>query len=227
MASRNKASVPTLVNDAENDVRRRCDPQPSVSPGVIMKDQFANHEIVVLALYLLGGETSNVDTEDIAVKANEIAPGRFSWRKFPEQINIDAVRKRLWDAMKPEKGALLVGSEKDGWVLTENGIRFGQRNAKAAIGDLPQKERLSLREKQQRRVEYERILAHETFAKAKLSGIDSITAQEAEAFFRIDDYVIGTARQRKVQRLLNVFLSDPEISSIVKRLAEKVRMIQP
>jgi hypothetical protein len=192
-----------------------------------MKDQFANHEIVVLALYLLGGETSNVDTEDIAVKANEIAPGRFSWRKFPEQINIDAVRKRLWDAMKPEKGALLVGSEKDGWVLTENGIRFGQRNAKAAIGDLPQKERLSLREKQQRRVEYERILAHETFAKAKLSGIDSITAQEAEAFFRIDDYVIGTARQRKVQRLLNVFLSDPEISSIVKRLAEKVRMIQP
>jgi hypothetical protein len=143
-----------------------------------MKDQFANHEIVVLALYLLGGESGNIDTEDIAVKANEIAPGRFSWRKFPEQINIDAVRKRLWDAMKKEKGALLAGSEKDGWVLTEEGIRFGQKNSKIVIGDAPQKERLNLREKQRRRVEYERILAHETFAKAKLSGIDSITAQE-------------------------------------------------
>jgi hypothetical protein len=192
-----------------------------------MKDQFANHEIVVLALYLLGGESGNIDTEDIAVKANEIAPGRFSWRKFPEQINIDAVRKRLWDAMKKEKGALLTGSEKDGWVLTEEGIRFGQKSSKTVIGDAPQKERLNLREKQRRRVEYERILAHETFAKAKLSGIDSITAQEAEAFFRIDDYVIGAARQRKVQRLLNTFWSDPEISSIIKSLAEKVRMIQP
>jgi hypothetical protein len=192
-----------------------------------MKDQLANHEIVVLALYLLGGESGNVDTEDIAVKANEIAPGRFSWRKFPEQINIDAVRKRLWDAMKKEKGALLVGSEKDGWVLTEEGIRFGQKNSKTVIGDTPQKERLNLREKQRRRVEYERILSHETFAKAKLSGIDSITAQEAEAFFRIDGYVIGAARQRKVQRLLNTFWSDPEISSIIKRLAEKVRMVQP
>jgi hypothetical protein len=192
-----------------------------------MKDQFANHEIVVLALYLLGGESGPVDTEDIAVKANEIAPGRFSWRKFPDQINIDTVRKRLWDAMKTEKGALLVGSEKDGWVLTENGMRFGQQNSKTVMGDMPPKERLSLREKQRRRVEYDRILAHETFAKAKLSGIGSITPQEAEAFFRIDDYVIGAARQRKVQRLLNAFCSDPEISSIIKRLSEKVRMIQP
>ena len=41
----------------------------------------SNHEIVTLALYLLGGDTQYVDTEDIAVKANEVAPGRFTWRR--------------------------------------------------------------------------------------------------------------------------------------------------
>ncbi len=57
----------------------------------------ANHEIVTLAVFLLRGDTRRVDTEDIAVKANELAHGRFTWRKYPDQINIDAVRKRLWE----------------------------------------------------------------------------------------------------------------------------------
>ena len=78
----------------------------------------ANHEVVVLAAYLTGAESTSVDTEDIAIKANDLAPGRFGWRKYKEQINIDAVRKRLWDAAKPEKGAYLIGSDKLGWRLT-------------------------------------------------------------------------------------------------------------
>jgi hypothetical protein len=41
----------------------------------------SNHAIVTLAVYLLGGETQRIDTEDIAVKANEIAPGCFAWRR--------------------------------------------------------------------------------------------------------------------------------------------------
>src|SRR6266581_8340933 len=87
----------------------------------------ANHEIVTLAVYLLGGDTQRVDTEDIAIKANELAPGRFTWRKYPNQINIDTVRKRLWDARKDEKGGLVIGNEKDGWQLTENGVKFAKR----------------------------------------------------------------------------------------------------
>jgi len=55
----------------------------------------ANHEIVTIAVFLLGGESHAVDTEDIAVKANEIAPGRFSWRKYPDQINIETVSETI------------------------------------------------------------------------------------------------------------------------------------
>src|SRR3989344_6922978 len=92
--------------------------------------KLSNREIVTLAVYLLGGETQRIDTEDIAVKANEIAPGRFAWRKYPEQINIDVVRKRLWDATKPEKGEFLFGTEKEGWLLTSKGLQFSKKMIK-------------------------------------------------------------------------------------------------
>jgi hypothetical protein len=93
------------------------------------KLDLANHEIVVLAAYLSGAWYRCADTEDIAVKANEIAPGRFSWRKYKDQINIDTVRKRLWDATKHEKGAYLIGTEKGGWLVTEIGCQFAEANA--------------------------------------------------------------------------------------------------
>ena len=75
---------------------------------------FSNIEIVTIAVYLLGGDSKYVDTEDIAIKTNELAPGRFTWRKYPEQINIDNVRKRLSDAKNVKKGGFLLGSFKKG-----------------------------------------------------------------------------------------------------------------
>src|ERR1700675_4146129 len=93
----------------------------------------SNHQIVVIAAYLVGSDSKRVDTEDIAVKANEIAPGRFTWRKYPQQINIETVRKRLWDACKPDKGGYILGSEKEGWVLTEAGVKFARKSVGAVI----------------------------------------------------------------------------------------------
>jgi hypothetical protein len=64
----------------------------------------ANHEIVTLAVYLLGGDSQRIDTEDIAKKVNELAPGRFTWRKYLDQINIENVRTFLSDAKKSKNG---------------------------------------------------------------------------------------------------------------------------
>src|SRR5436190_9077717 len=91
------------------------------------RHELANHELVVLAAYLAGAQSQSADTEDIAVKANELAPGRFTWRKYKDQINIDTVRKRLWDATKEERGGLLIGSEKTGWRLTKSGYDFAKK----------------------------------------------------------------------------------------------------
>jgi hypothetical protein len=82
----------------------------------------SNHQIVTLAVYLLGGDAQRIETEDIAVKANELAPGRFAWRKYPDQINIENVRTFLSDAKKPKNGAYLIEAGKDGWILTEAGL---------------------------------------------------------------------------------------------------------
>ena len=43
------------------------------------------------------------------------------------------------------------------------------------------------------------------------------------AFFRIDDYVIGNAREEKITRILNSFSDDPDLGAFLKMLAEKVR----
>ena len=55
-----------------------------------MNRELASHEIVTIAVYLLGGEREPVDTEDVAKKANELAPGRFTWRKYKDQIKAES-----------------------------------------------------------------------------------------------------------------------------------------
>jgi len=188
-----------------------------------VKDGFANHEIVTVAVYLLGGQTTSVDTEDIAVKANEIAPGRFTWRKYPDQINIDTVRKRLWDAMRPEKGAYLIGSEKSGWSLTERGRRFAESHVQA-LGETNLSRRpLSAKDRNWARAEKARMLVDRAFGKYVAGTRNAITPQEAEGFFRLDDYVMGVARQRKLNRILNIFGDDPELGQAVQDLAAMVR----
>jgi len=51
-------------------------------------NSFSNKEIGILSVYLLGGESKYIDTEDIAIKADALAPGRFLWRKYKNQINM-------------------------------------------------------------------------------------------------------------------------------------------
>ena len=189
-------------------------PQPKLHRAL------ANHEIVVIAAYLVGSDSKRVDTEDIAVKANEIAPGRFTWRKYPQQINIDTVRKRLWDACKPDKGGYILGSEKEGWILTETGVLFARKNTGAIVGT---KKRLSLKERAWVQSERKRLIATEAFKKFSQPNESAITSRDAEGFFRIDNYVEKDAREEKLLRILNAFGDDPELGPAVKRFAEIVR----
>lgn len=185
-----------------------------------MSMELANHEIVVIAAFLAGAETQRTDTEDIAVKANEIAPKRFTWRKYPSQINIEAVRKRLWDACKPEKGGYLVGSERKGWLLTEAGAAFARKCSRSL--QIADKKRTSLDERRWLRTERVRLLASETYTKFKSGQLSAISAREAKGFFRIDEYVSEEGERNKVLRLLNAFGEDRDLGPAVKHLADIV-----
>jgi hypothetical protein len=183
----------------------------------------ANHEVVVLATYLAGGRTGYTDTEDIAIKANEIAPGRFTWRKYKEQINIETVRKRLWDATKAEKGGFLVGSERDGWLLTQTGLKFCKKHLRLLKVSDGSSTRRSQREQTWISRERVRMLAESAYQKFAAGQMTTITPVEAERFFRVDDYVVGTARKTKIERSIAAFAADPLLGEATRRVAELVR----
>ena len=178
----------------------------------------SNSEIVVIAALRAGAAGVHVDTEDIAVKANEIGPGRFSWKKYPDQINIDSVRKRLWDA---RKRGHLVGSERDGWLITETGATLARKYRRSLT--VEKKIRLSLNERKWRRMEKARLLASVAHQKFRSGQMSCITAREAEGFFRIDAYVGKSAMENKILRVVNVFSDDREIGPTVRHVASLVR----
>ena len=164
------------------------------------KHELANHEVVVLAAYLAGAQKISADTEDIAIKANELAPGRFSWRKYKDQIDIGSVRKRLWDATQNDKGAYLIGSEGTGWRLTRAGFDFARRKIKGVVTARLGKQRKSKSEGAAQTRELKRMTSEDAFTKFAQGHQQEITRSEAERFFRIDDYVTGKARAAKIER---------------------------
>ena len=188
-----------------------------------MKKPFSNIELVTIAVYLLGGDSKYVDTEDIAVRTNELAPGRFAWRKYPDQINIQNVGKRLSDAKNPDKGGYITGSYIDGWILSENGLEFCKKRIKDLEGASISRPPLNKKEMAWRRHEKTRMLATVAFEKVNNKNPDAVTAQEAESFFRLDDYVTGKARERKLDRTINAFREDPDLNEVIEILTKKVR----
>jgi len=181
----------------------------------------ANHEIVVIAVFLLGGRTHAIDTEDVAVKANELAPGRFIWKKYPDQINLEIIRVYLSDAKKKAKGSYLSGSGTDGWLLTESGLRFARKHIKALSSNSLARESIDLKEKRWRRGERARLLGSDAYQKFMAGGIESVLPAEAAAFFRVDDYVAPEMRRRRITRIINAFGEDSALTKAIRALAHK------
>jgi hypothetical protein len=176
-------------------------------------------EIVTVIVYLLGGKTRSVHTEDVAISANEMAPGRFVWRKYPEHIDLQAVRFALENAKRDHCG-YLIGAGNEGWMLTKSGLEFSKQNAERFAGVDLSGQRLSETDKNWLRRERARMLSSEAFAKISEGRPQDVTLQEAASFFRIDEYVTGKARERKIARIKNAFHEDPELGPAVAILAK-------
>jgi len=120
-----------------------------------MKQKLVNWEIAVYALYLSGGTSTLVHTEDVALKSFELASGSFSWVRYPQHPDKDIVRVALTDARKARIGALVSGRagkgrrrvvpasrtaySSDGWMLTETGIAWVLANETRLTEALGQK----------------------------------------------------------------------------------------
>ena len=64
----------------------------------MIKNKLSNQEIVTVAIYALGSGIGTFDIETIAVKADEMAPGRFRWKTRPDLIS----DSNTWDALSNE-----------------------------------------------------------------------------------------------------------------------------
>ncbi len=180
-------------------------------------------EVVTLAVYLCGGDANVVDTEDVAVKVNEIAPGRFTWRKYPSQINIEQVRVYL-SAAKGRHG-YLAGKGRDGWSLTPAGHTWATTKGIALLGEDQSRRREERKggSVDEARWQRERARVTSTAAWARWSAGDhGIPQREAEAVFRIDDYAVGRTRDLKVGRLRALFEDDIEVAPFIEAVATVV-----
>jgi len=186
------------------------------------KKTLSSHEIVTIAVYLLGGDSKRIDTEDVAVKANQLVPGRFTWRKYRDQINIKYISAFLWDARKPKNGAYLIGADISGWMLTESGLSFAKERVKELKSSDLSRSPLSSKERSWMRRERERMLASDAFTKFSTDQSGAISLQEAESFFRVDAYVTGSAREEKLLRVMNAFGDDAELGPLIKLLTSMI-----
>lgn len=185
-------------------------------------EKLTNPQIASVAAFLLGGDVGYVDTEDIAIEADKIAPGRFRWKKHPENIDLEKVRQGCEDAKRQPNG-LLIGSPKKGWMLTQSGLAY----AKATHGNIDSRklERKPISDKDRRimRGRKARLLESAAYEKYAAGQMAEITTNEAEAFFRLDEYITGDAREKKIVQTCNMFSDDQDLGELTMILANRLR----
>jgi hypothetical protein len=184
-------------------------------------------ELVTLAVFLLGGDRKPVDTEDVAVKCHELAPTRFSWRKYPQQINLELVRVYLSAAKNPSKGGFLDGSGKTGWTLTGKGLQWAKQAAERLGAQQLDRRREETgggpRDEQRWRRERDRLLST-TAWRHWSTGTHDVPLREAKDVFRIDSYAVGRLRDLKVNRVLAMFADDAELMPFLEAMAKRIEI---
>lgn len=180
-------------------------------------------EVVTLAVYLLGGAQRAIDTEDVAAEAHKLAPGRFAWRKHPDQINLKLIKVYLSDAKT--KHSLVLGSGRTGWRLTQRGLKWCEEAAASVSAGDSSRMRAQSRsgsvDEQRWRRERSRILATGAW-KLWTSGQRAIPSADAKEVFRIDSYARGNLLETKLTRLRAMFLDDEELGPFLDHLINQL-----
>jgi hypothetical protein len=187
------------------------------------RSNLTHEQIVVLATYLAGGDAQYADTEDVAMATAKIAPGRFSWVKYPDQINIENVRRRLLDATRPESGGYVTGSQRKGWLLTESGLAFCKKHEDRFLREGDRQQRVSRAEQSWVGRERARMLKDKAFEKWASGKIEVVLPVEAERFFRIDDYMNTAERTACISRAAEAFRADETLRAAIEAISKLVR----
>jgi hypothetical protein len=165
---------------------------------MISYDSLNNYQIVTIAIAILGGDSDHIDKEDIALKAYELASNKFSWKKYPNMIDLGAVSDALRDAKKIKNGGLIIGNNVRGWMLSPSGVRFilslKQVDSDVnyqLLNDIFREISSTINIERNRLI---RTRAYELYINDKK---DKITEQDFYQFLRINEYFKSKARERR------------------------------
>ena len=170
--------------------------------------ELSKSELVTIAVALLDGDKAYVGREDVALKVNDIAPGRFNWRKYPDRIDLDAVGSALRAAKKNQNGGLLVGNNTNGWMLSPTGLKWIKTvDFEAVYHELLVEHRKTSISAS---LETERIRLLNTKAyKLFVEGnFKAITVQDFYEFARVNEYFQTKARQRRYAIVTNAVIDN-------------------
>ena len=181
---------------------------------------YANTHVVLLAVFLLGGDKMPIDIEDIAVKAFELAPARFCWKKYPDRIDIRIVTYAMKDAMRLSP-RVFIGSLKHGYMVTIEGIALLQQlhiiNSQIEIA----KDNRADTAEAIRSIELDRLLRSSAFHKFQSELTDTITKQDFYEFARINDYFPAHIRDLRFEQLKRTIKGNSDLEELWSLMCSK------
>ena len=183
-----------------------------------------NIELVTLALYQLGGTNKSIDTEDIAVKSDEIDNERFKWRnkKYKKFVDRGLILESLNAARVRKIGSFLKGNDDKGWILTTEGLKFCKNSKHKFNHTVVRKKRLSKVDKKYLIREETRIKNTEAFNKYFYGDKKNITKEEIKMLFKVDDYTSKSDLQKRIVNLLGNFQDEDNIYKLIDSYKKEV-----
>jgi hypothetical protein len=182
-----------------------------------LHEELSNVEILTLVIYWLGGAVTSVDLEDAAVEAFNLAPKKFSWIKYADQIDLRIVQYAIRDACKSDIN-YLKGTSKHGYMLTELGFEWAKKfdekkqlstaSRKMSPSDLIDKEIMRL----QATRAYQRFIAGDK---------DKITIMDFREFTRVNDYFPEHIRKQRYSKIDNAVKDDADLKKVWNFIKKK------
>lgn len=182
----------------------------------------SNVHLVTIAIANLGGHEKYVDVEDIAIQVNQLAPGKFSWRKYPQYIDLQVVNYALQDARRERNGGLIVGRSSKGWMLSLAGMEW--INSLDTTGKDAGRELVSYRKGsllRSQELELNRLRRTEAFDLYLSNRTEELTLIDLYKFARINEYFPAKTRLRRFTFIQSVVKTDAELQDLWRVLQEK------
>ncbi len=114
-----------------------------------MEKELSKMDIVLFALYKLGGVSKKIRTEEIAWETYQLAKEKFSWclpkfikMGFPDKLTIlialETAHKEKYGRLVVGRAGRNAGGKLDGWIFTPQGAKWIRENEKHIIDRLAQ-----------------------------------------------------------------------------------------